>query len=56
MLKLIPKSPMSLRTTAIERDGGALLTIGVCFYDCVPSVGFDMFSKMHVKTRKIDAR
>ena len=55
MLKLTPKSPMSLRTTAIERDGGVLLTIGVCLHDCVADLGFDRLSKMHVKTRKVHA-
>ena len=56
MLKLTPKSPMSLRTTEIERDGVVLLTIGVCLHDCVSDLGFDRLSKMHGKTRKIHSR
>ena len=56
MLKLTPKSPMSLGTTTIERDGGELLIIGVCLHDCLPDLGFDWIPKTHVKTRKIHAR
>ena len=47
---------MFLRTIEIERDGGVLLTIGVWLHDCVPDLGYDRISKMHVKTRKINAR
>ena len=55
MVKLIHKSPKSLRILKLNGMGVYCLKNCLYLHNCVPDLEFDKSSLMHVKTRKFQA-